>query len=392
MVLIMVSPSCCFCSQFQFVTDISPDTLPEPEDDDQEGDSEEHLPPGDIRSKVVADHHIENAADEGAVKVPGSADESREDHFHVPRGINETGGNISVIEDGQRPCKGRNGSGEDEGNPFVNKGIVSQEFHPGFILLDGFDEQSERRCGEFLQEIIGEEKAGKGKAEDNRLLYEVHKTDLCECRGHAVLSAGIFGERHKDKEIPYLIECEIDKGEACSCRPHDDRSKDKPYKSPCENPGRDCEKGILGDVLGEKGDSIGACSQIEHVAEGEPSHVPVKEIKTEDVDTKNNEIRRTVYSNDSGQQKKGGHDHRKFKECSSGPLLHSFAFSLFHCFSRIPSPPRPAEQDGVGRFFVPLISGSSGTPDGSSQHRSWGRYTSLHSLVLPGCPCRCSHR
>jgi hypothetical protein len=104
-------------------------------------------------------------------------------------------------------------------------------------------------------------------------------------------------------------------------------------------------------MLCKKGGSVCPCAEIEHMAEGKPPHKPIEEIKAQDIDAENDEIRGAVSPDDCGQQKKGDCDGSQLKERSHACLLPTLSVvSFFHVFltfsPAFPGNPAPLREQG----------------------------------------------
>src|SRR5512145_1088235 len=118
-VLIITTSLSCHRPYFQFIRHKSPDAAPETEDADEQRNSQKHLPARYVGSKIIADGHIDHAADDGTVKTAGPSDQCGENHFDRPGGIDKNGGYITVVQNRKRAGKGRNRCGNNEGDPFI---------------------------------------------------------------------------------------------------------------------------------------------------------------------------------------------------------------------------------------------------------------------------------
>ncbi len=122
----------------------SPHAGPEPEDNDEERKSEEHLPSRYVGRQIIADGHVNDPAYDGAVKAPGTSDKGGENDLDGPGGIDEARGDISVVDDRQCSGKSTDRCRDNEGDPLIYESIVPEELDPGLVFLDRPYENAKR--------------------------------------------------------------------------------------------------------------------------------------------------------------------------------------------------------------------------------------------------------
>ena len=191
---------------------------------------------------------------------------------------------------------------------------------------------------------------------------------------HPIFAAGIFGKSHKDKKISDLVERKIDQGKTGAGGPDNNRPNDNPDECPCAYARQNGQQRILRDIFGKKSDGIGACSEIEHMSEGEPSHKPIEDIESENIDTEDHKVGSAVNSEEGKQNQKPAAMMAMSRYCQYTSFYQS-QYMLFHRLVslRFVTPCRFSTQERQGGIDAVIRQDSSKIPYTSSPGRSLGR-------------------
>ena len=196
---------------------------PEPEYPDQQQDSKEHFPSGDVRGQVVAHQLVNDSPDDRPIKVPRPADQDREDHIRVPEGRDNRGSDKPVKNREEGPGESSQRAAQDEGQPLKIENVITQELHPVLVFLDRTHRNPVGRKGKHFEQNKHQEQACQEEPECEKFIGEIDKAQGSGRRVETILPFGVSLEAGSDQPEADLVKRQIDQGKRGAVRLQDDK-------------------------------------------------------------------------------------------------------------------------------------------------------------------------